>query len=94
LKKANIKVLKNFPKSSQDLNVIEVAWRELKARLYATAPTKLENRDNFLRRMHRAVAWVNKNRADLFLELCQGQKVRARQILAKGARIKEKKIAA
>ena len=91
-KKANIQLLENYPKSSQDLNAIEVAWRELKARLYETAPTKLEKRTNFLRRVHNAVAWVNKNRADLRLMLCQGQKGRARQVLAaKGARIPEKK---
>ena len=84
-----ISVLKEFPKSSQDLDAIEVAWRELETRLLETQPASLETRESFIGRLRNGVAWVNKNRADKFLRLCQGQKVRAREVIEmKGARIK------
>ena len=85
-----ISVLKEFPKSSQDLNAIEVAWRELKARLHQTQPASLETRESFIRRLRNGVAWVNKHRAGKFLRLCQEQKKRAREVIKmKGARIKD-----
>lgn len=86
MKRQGIQLLE-FPKSSQDLNKIEQAWRELKARLRETAPANFEKRGAFVARVHRAVAWVNKNRADLLLELCQSQKESAQEVLdLKGAR--------
>ena len=36
----------------------------------------------FLRLLRAAVRWCNDNRADYFLELCQGQKSRARDVLS------------
>ena len=71
---SNIKLLENYPKSSQDLNPIEIAWRELRARLYLTAPESLESRNAFIRRMRQAVAWVNVHRAQYLQHLCSCQK--------------------
>ena len=82
-----IRLLENFPRSSQDLNAIETAWREVRARLDATLPRGLETREAFLQRLRRAVTWVNVHRADLLRGLCDSQKERARAVLAaKGGR--------
>ena len=51
----DIELLDKYPKCSQDLNVIETAWRELKARLAATEPTHMEDREEFLKRLRLAV---------------------------------------
>ncbi len=69
-----ISLLENFPKCSQDLNPMETAWRELRARLAVTAPSYLEGRDHFIRRLRAAVAWVNTNRKSYLKYLCQCQK--------------------
>ena len=76
----NIHLLEEFPKCSQDLNPIEVAWREVKARMDDTLPTKPEPRPVFLRRLHRAVAWVNANRAEYLWYLCHAQKEWAQDV--------------
>ena len=47
------------PNFSQDLNPIEVAWRELCARLDVTQPTAMECKQDFIARLRLAVAWVN-----------------------------------
>ena len=74
---------------AQDLNAVETAWRELRARLNETMPTGRELRSEFLARLRRAVAWVNTHRCDLFKELCTNQKERAREVVAaKGGRTK------
>ena len=78
----NIELLKNYPKCSQDFNAIETAWRELRARLYDTEPVAIESREEFITRARNGVAWVNKNRAGKLRELCDNQKVRARDCLA------------
>jgi hypothetical protein len=77
----NIELLENFPTSSQDLNPIEVAWREVRSRLDATMPAVFENRPAFTRRLRQAVAWVNIHRAGLFREICGAQKAWARDVL-------------
>ena len=82
LKESGMELLTNYPKSSQDLNSIETAWREVRARLANTEPTKIESRTAFIRRLNRAVRWVNKNRRPLLSELCTDQKERARDVLA------------
>mgnify|MGYP002525929930 CR=1 FL=1 len=82
-------MLDNFPKCPQDLNPIEVAWRELKNRLFATQPVAMEPRADFIVRLRAAVAWVNKNRADYLMELCTCQKEWAQDVLdQKGGRTK------
>ena len=73
MRNASIKLLENFPKCSQDLNPIEIAWRELKARLYVTAPEAMEAREAFIIRMRQAVAWVNNHRGAYFKQLCSCQ---------------------
>ena len=83
----NIHLLKNFPKCSQDLNAIEIAWRELRARLYTTMPSGVETRKGFIRRMRQGVAWLNVNRAAYFRKLCSCQKEWAVDVQeAEGAR--------
>ena len=77
----NITLLENYPKCSQDLNPIEQAWRELRARLACTEPQGFETRDAFILRLRAAVTWLNKHRADLFEELCTSQKEWAQEVL-------------
>ena len=43
-------------------------------------PTKPEPRPVFLRRLHRAVAWVNANRAEYLWYLCHAQKEWAQDV--------------
>lgn len=80
LEDENIELL-DFPKCSQDLNPIEVAWRELKARLAETMPTSFETRPQFVRRLLCAVSWVNKHRADYLWTLCHSQKAWAKDVV-------------
>ena len=72
----------HYPRCSQDLNPIETAWREIRARLGETEPTHVESRAAFIRRLNRAVKWVNKRRATKLRELCVDQKERAVDVLA------------
>ena len=89
MREQKISLLENFPKSSQDLNPIETAWREVRARLACTEPSSREQRNAFIRRLRQAVVWVNKNRAAYLQELCTSQKKRARDVqVAKGTRTK------
>jgi transposase len=74
-------LLENYPKCSADLNPIEEAWRELRARLASTEPADMEDRATFLVRLRQAVAWVNVNRANRLQWLCKSQKERARDVL-------------
>ena len=80
LEDENIELL-DFPKCSQDLNPIEVARRELKARLAETMPTSFETRPQFVRRLLCAVSWVNKHRADYLWTLCHSQKAWAKDVV-------------
>lgn len=73
-------LLEHYPKCSQDLNPIETAWRELRARLYVTQPVGRESRVAFIRRLRTAVAWLNVNRTAYFAQLCSSQKERARDV--------------
>ena len=82
-------MLKNFPKCSQDLNPIEVVWRELRERLYTTQPVEMESRDDFIARARNVVSWVNKNRKGYLKYLCSCQKEWAQDVEdAEGARTK------
>jgi hypothetical protein len=78
MKPLGISLLKNYPKCSQDLNPIETAWRELRARLNDTEPGTMEDRESLVRRLRAAVKWVNKNRAECLQRLCASSKERAR----------------
>ena len=77
-----IRLLEDYPKCSQDLNPIETAWREVRARLADTEPSRMELRDCFVKRLRSAVAWVNRNRANYLRQLCLSQKERARDVVA------------
>ena len=80
MKAIYVNVLENYPKCSQDLNPIEIAWRELKARLDATLPAYFESRAEFISRLRNATAWVNANLTDYFYDLCTCQKTWARDV--------------
>ena len=69
-------------KVSQDFNAIENAWAILKAQLLETAPTHLESREEFIKRLHAAVRWMNKFRAKRLWKLSTNQKERAEECLA------------
>jgi hypothetical protein len=89
IKESGLELLEQYPKCSQDLNVIETAWRELRARLMDTEPMAIEDRATFLKRLYLAVAWVNRNRQQYLRNLCYAQKERARDVLLqKGGRTK------
>ena len=89
MKDNGIELLESYPKCSQDLNVIETAWRELRARLADTEPVQMESREDFLKRLRLAVAWVNRNRSDCLGNLCFAQQDRARDVKEqKGGRTK------
>jgi transposase len=77
MRQNNITLLENYPRCSQDLNAIENAWREVRARLDCTAPATSEARGPFIRRARAAVAWVNKYRRAQLLEYCNSQSERA-----------------
>ena len=64
------------------VNVIETAWHELRARLYAAEPKEREGRAAFVARLRSAVAWVNRNRQSYLRERCFAQKERARDVIA------------
>ena len=75
--------------SSQDLNAIELAWREVRARLAATEPTAMESRDKFIVRLRAAAPWVNLRRQACLLKICTDQKEMARDVMKmKGGRTK------
>jgi hypothetical protein len=76
----SIPLLTEYPKCSQDLNAIETAWREVRARLATTVPVDRETRSAFITRLRQAVAWVNTNRARYLQKLCTDQKQRARDV--------------
>ena len=87
LRVEDIRLLENFPRCPQDLNAIETAWREVRARLDVTLPRGRETRRAFLQRLRRAVEWVNVHQADVLRALCDSQKERAAAVLAaKGGR--------
>ena len=84
-----IALIESYPKCSQDLNVIETAWRELKQRLADTEPMRIEDRAACVKRMRLAVKWVNRNRSDYLRNLFYAQKERARDVKKqKGGRTK------
>ena len=81
LREQGITLLDKYPKCSQDLTAIETCWREVRARLFSTEPTRLESRDQFILRLRAAVSWVNRNRKEYLEKLCSDQKERARDVM-------------
>ena len=87
MREIGVKLSESYPKCSQDLNSIETAWREIRARLDDTEPQEMESRKAFVRRLRNAVSWVNRNRAEVLKKLCEDQKDRAKELLdRKGSR--------
>ena len=80
MKRAGLKLLERFPKCSQDLSPIEQCWRELRARLDVTMPMQAETRDEFIKRLRLAVAWLNRNRSGLFRKICRSQREYAMEL--------------
>ena len=66
----------------QDFNALENVWKTLKDQLDEALPKHLETRDEFIARLHKAVSWVNRNRADQLWFYSTNQKQRARGGLA------------
>ena len=61
----------------------------MRRRVSVTEPTSMETRAAFVIRLRHAVAWLNKHRAEYFMELCTSQKERARDVRdVQGARTK------
>ena len=76
-----------YPRASPDFNAIEGWWRRLKIHLEQGEPIARESRDAFLKRLRRAVNYLNKNCRKEGRVLCRNQKVRARECRAlSGAR--------
>ena len=85
LKEEGFDLLKNFPKSSPDLNHIEGVWHLLRQELDKGAPTARETRAEFLGRLRRTVARMND--AGAFAAVAENQKERATEVLElKGAK--------
>ena len=80
LRKSGCNLLKNFPKHSPDLNAIEGFWNLLRIRLQDTAPANLESRGSFVTRLRRCVTWLNENKAEQVLRMCNNQKERAKAV--------------
>lgn len=81
MKTIGVSLVPNYPKSCQDLNTCENAWKYVQDRLFETMPAGRESRDEFIPRLRNAVDWVNRNQHDALLELCHNQKKRARELL-------------
>ena len=88
-REAGFCTVKQHPKLSPDLDAIEGWWRVVQQRLSLTAPIGLESRSHFLKRLRRAVAWLNKNARGHAKQLCTNQRERARAVKnLRGARCK------
>ena len=77
LSKTPLQLVDPYPRVSQDFNAIENVWNLLRNRLAETMPTKLESRDQFIKRLKEAVKWVNKHKAKDLWHLSTNQKKRA-----------------
>ena len=66
-----------YPKCSPDLNAIEGWWRKLKLYLEEREPSEQETRDDFIRRLRRAVDHLNAHCRAHGRRLCRNQKERA-----------------
>lgn len=82
LSKTPLRLHDPYPVASQDFNAIENAWGLLKDRITETMPTKLESRDELVKRLKTAVGWVNKNKAETLWTLSTNQKKRVDECLS------------
>ena len=81
LQRVGLKLVDRYPRCSQDFNAIENAWLILKDRLDETIPVRLETRDAFIARLHSAVQWANRHRAEQLWYYSTNQKERAHDSL-------------
>ena len=89
MRECGVQLLEGYPKCSQDLNPIETAWKLLRDRLDETVPLAAEPREQFIKRLRRAVGWINEHRAEYLMHICNCQKEWAKDVLdAKGCRTK------
>ena len=82
ISKAGLQLVDGYPRCSQDFNVIENCWKILKERLDETMPRQIEDREAFIARLRRTVAWANRHRAADFWFLTTNQKQRAQDCLS------------
>ena len=80
MRQRNTALLVNYPECSQDLNPIEIAWREVRSRLDNTQPVAMETRADFILRLRLAVAWVNRNHMGYLAKLCSSQERWAKDV--------------
>ena len=77
-------VLRNYPKSSQELNPIENVWALLRDKLEAEAPAGVETREDFILRLRSAVRCLNTTRNNELKGLCFDLPERAQAVLDNG----------
>ena len=77
--KAGCLQVPKYPKCSPDLNAIEGWWRKLKLHLEEKEPDEMESREEFIRRLRRAVNHLNERCRTLGRKLCRNQKERAKE---------------
>ena len=76
MRQRSIALLVNYPACSQDLNPIEIAWREVRSRQIHS----LYRWRDLILRLRLAVAWVNRNRMEYLAKLCSSQKRWAKDV--------------
>ena len=81
ISKVGLTLKRRFPKCSPDLNAIESVWHMIRQHLDDSAPVERETPDEFVKRLRRAVIWINTHKREQLLILCCNQKVRARDVL-------------
>ena len=77
--KAGCQQIPKYPKCSPDLNAIEGWWRKLKLYLEEREPTERETREDFVRRLRRAVDRMNSKCRAHGRKLCRNQQERAKE---------------
>ena len=82
LEKVGLKLVGPYPRTSQDFNAIENAWKVVKERLDKTIPVHKEGRDAFIKKYLAAVRWVNTNRSEQLWYLSTNQKERVDDCLS------------
>ena len=60
----------DYPPSSQGLNVIEGVWAHLRGKSHASAPSGIEKRKDFIKRLHAAVRSLNVSSIDMLVDMC------------------------
>ena len=89
LNEHNFCPLEMYPPSSPDLNPIENVWHRLRQILDDGAPVSLENRNDFISRLHGVVRSLNTTHRDELKAICTSMHDRGKDVLLhNGARTK------